>query len=149
MDQGRESVNGGRRNKFRAGRTAHPGINAKSFSIRLTKGERAALRDKAGCLPVAVYVRNRLLGEEGVAVRRRRKGAPIQDHEVLARVLALLGQSRIANNLNQLAKAVNIGALPVTPETEAEIQSACAAVVDMRADLMRALGLMEDRSHDP
>jgi hypothetical protein len=59
-------------------------------------------------------------------------------------VLASLGQSRIANNLNQLAKAVNIGALPVTPETESEIVEACAAVSAMRRDLMRALGIGED-----
>ena len=59
------------------------------------------------------------------------------------RVLAALGQSRIASNLNQLAKAVNIGVLPVTPETEADMSEACAAVSAMRADLMRALGLVE------
>lgn len=61
----------------------------------------------------------------------------------MARVLAGFGQSRIANNLNQLAKAVNIGALPVTAETEGEITEACTAVVAMRRDLLRALGLPE------
>lgn len=134
---------GGRRADSRTGRTTRPGFNAKSFSIRLTEEERAILREKAGRLPIAVYVRNRLIGEDGQADRRRRKAKPLQDQESLARVLALLGQSRIANNLNQLAKAANIGALPVTPETEADIADACAAVVAMRGDLMRALGLVE------
>lgn len=61
------------------------------------------------------------------------------------RVLAALGQSRIANNVNQLAKAVNIGTLPVTPETEQDIGEACSAVKAMRADLMRALGLSGEK----
>ncbi|MEI9904737.1 MAG: hypothetical protein WDN06_12775 [Asticcacaulis sp.] len=35
------------------------------------------------------------------------------------------GQSRIRNNANQLAKAVNTGSLPVTPETEARLIPLC------------------------
>lgn len=62
----------------------------------------------------------------------------MKDHAALARVLAALGQSHIAGNLNQLAKAAHIDALPVTPETEQEIGNACAAVL-----AMRALGLMD------
>ncbi|MEZ5801880.1 MAG: plasmid mobilization relaxosome protein MobC [Rhizobiaceae bacterium] len=49
----------------------------------------------------------------------------------------------MANNLNQLAKAVNIGVLPVTPETAGEIAEACVAVIAMRGELLRALGLPE------
>ncbi|MGE0282901.1 MAG: hypothetical protein AB7P20_20120 [Rhizobiaceae bacterium] len=64
---------------------------------------------------------------------------PVKDCEALARVLAALGQSRIANNLSQLAKAMNIGALPMTPETESEIVAACAAVIAMRGELMRRI----------
>jgi len=55
-------------------------------------------------------------------------------------VLAALGKSRVANNLNQLAKAVHTGSLPVTPETEEEIKSACRDVRRMRTDLLTALG---------
>lgn len=73
----------------------------------------------------------------------RRAPAPVKDHEALARVLAALGQSRIANNLNQLAKAVNIGVLPMSPNVEEDISEACAAVAAIRRDLMRALGLRQ------
>ncbi|MGE3992572.1 plasmid mobilization relaxosome protein MobC [Pseudorhodoplanes sp.] len=65
----------------------------------------------------------------------------MKDGEPLGRLLALLGQSRIANNLNQLAKAANQGALPVTVEVEADLRAACAEVFEMRLLLLRALGI--------
>lgn len=119
---------------------------AKPFSIRLTDDERKLLLDRAGKLPLSTYVRNLVLEEAARAPRRRmrRSRKPVKDDETLARLLATLGQSRIANNLNQLAKAVNIGMLPVTPETENDIGEACAAVVAMRRDLMGALGFGEE-----
>jgi hypothetical protein len=55
-------------------------------------------------------------------------------------VLGALGRSRLSSNLNQLAKAVNTGSLPVTPETEADLRQACRDVAEIRADLLRALG---------
>lgn len=119
-----------------------PGEAAKPFSIRLTEDEKRLLLERAGTLPLGSYLRNLALGD-GPGAPRRRTANPVKDHEALARVLAVLGQSRIASNLNQLAKAAHIGALPVTPETEQEIGNACAAVLAMRADLMRALGLMD------
>jgi len=46
---------------------------------------------------------------------------------------------------------VNIGALPVTAETEQEIVEACAAVADMRHNLWFALGVETGGStnHNP
>jgi hypothetical protein len=52
----------------------------------------------------------------------------------------MLGESRLANNLNQLAKSANTGSLPVTPETEKALREASAEIHQMRAMLMRALG---------
>ena len=72
---------------------------------------------------------------------RRRGVAPVQDHKALARVLAALGQSRLSSNLNQLARAVNTGTLPVHPEIEDELREACAEIAKMRAELVSALGL--------
>jgi hypothetical protein len=123
-------------------RTIRPGAAAKPFSIRLTEDERRSLLERAGKLPLGAFIRDLILADISQTPRRR-VANPVKDHEALARVLAAFGQSRIANNLNQLAKAVNIGALPVTEETEGEITEACAAVVAMRRDLMRALGLPE------
>ncbi len=63
----------------------------------------------------------------------------MSDDEALGRVLGALGKSRLSNNVNQLAKAVNIGTLPVTPETESQLKQACADIAVMREELMRAL----------
>lgn len=112
------------------------------FSIRLTDAEKSLLLARAGRIPLGAYIRDALLSGDAQA-KRRRMVNPVVDHAALARVLAALGQSRLSSNLNQLAKAVNIGALPVSPETEAEIADACRAVFTMRGDLVRALGLVE------
>ena len=122
-----------------------PGAAARPFSIRLTDDEKRVLLDRAGKESLGTFVRGLILTDASQAPRRkaRRAKAPIRDHEALARVLAALGQSRIANNLNQIAKAVNIGVLPVTPETEQDIRAACSAVASMRAHLMSALGFID------
>lgn len=112
----------------------------KPFSIRLTEAERRLLVDRAGRLPLGTYIRDLILSADNQEPRQRWAN-PVKDHEALGRVLAALGQSRIANNLNQLAKAVNIGALPVSPEVEADLTEACLAVKDMRRNLIAALGL--------
>jgi hypothetical protein len=58
-----------------------------------------------------------------------------------------LGRSRLSQNLNQIAHAVNIGVLPVTPETEEDLRASLQAVQEMRSLLLRSLGVrMEDAS---
>lgn len=109
------------------------------FSLRLTFEERARLLDLAGGAPLGAYIRERLLTDV-VSARRARK-SPVRDGEALAKVLACLGQSRLSSNLNQLAKAVNTGSLPVTPETEQSLVAACEEVRQMRQALIAALGL--------
>ncbi|MEM9580747.1 MAG: hypothetical protein AAF891_08670 [Pseudomonadota bacterium] len=109
------------------------------FSLRLTYEERVRLEAEAGDKPLGAYIRERLLGNDATP-RKRRGNSPVKDKEALGRVMGALGASRLSSNLNQLAKAVNAGALPVTPETEGEIKEACRDVAAMRADLLRALG---------
>tara|TARA_R110002096_G_scaffold301526_2_gene496481 strand:+ start:774 stop:1181 length:408 start_codon:yes stop_codon:yes gene_type:complete len=109
------------------------------FSLRLTFEERARLEKEAAGMSLGAYIRFRLLGEDATP-RRTRGKFPVKDHEALARALAGLGASRLSSNLNQLAHSANMGALPVTPETEREIKDACRAVRDIRAELMKALG---------
>ena len=65
---------------------------------------------------------------------------------LLAQALALLGRSHLSSNLNQIAHAVNIGILPVTPETEAELLAAVSAVTEMRGLFLRALGHQAEAS---
>lgn len=110
------------------------------FSLRFTFEERAALDRAADGMPLGAYIRSRLFNGE-VTPRRTRNKHPVKDHQALGQVLGELGRSRLANNLNQLARAANSGSLPVTPETEAAIREACASVGTIRASLMTALGL--------
>lgn len=110
------------------------------FSLRLTFEERARLEAAAKGAPLGAYIRAALFDRELPKPQRRRRQG-VADQRELARVLAALGASRLSANVNQLAKAVNIGALPVTPETEAELQQACAEIREMRGALMAALGL--------
>lgn len=108
------------------------------FSLRLTFEERAALDRMAGGKPLGAYIRDRLLGER--VARRASRRRPKTDDVAMARALSALGQSRLSSNLNQIAKAANMGALPVTPELEDELQAACADIQRMRQALMYALG---------
>ena len=110
------------------------------FSLRLTREERAILETAAAGKPVSAYIREKLFGP-GASHRKARGKAPVKDHRALGQVLGALGASRLAGNLNQLAKAAHIGALPVTPEVEADLRAACNAVGEMRGALMAALGL--------
>lgn len=129
-DHNRENVTGGKEKR----KCFSP------FSLRLTFEERAKLEATADGMPLGAYIRAVLFAQDLPAARRR--GAhPVKDHAELARVLAVLGQSRLANNLNQLSKAVNTGSLPLTPEVEAELREACAGIQEMRGALIRALGL--------
>tara|TARA_B110000858_G_C17809185_1_gene479958 strand:+ start:900 stop:1313 length:414 start_codon:yes stop_codon:yes gene_type:complete len=122
--------------------TSEKGTTPTPFSLRLTFDERAILEGAAGDRPLGAYIRERLLnGEEAPRKKsKKRKKQPLKDVKALSQVLAELGQSRIANNLNQLARASNTGSLPVTPDTERALMSACADVREMRNLLMRALG---------
>lgn len=109
------------------------------FSLRLTEDERTRLAAEAAGMPLGAYIKAKAL--DGKPLRKRASGRPLEDRTALAKALALLGRSRLASNLNQLAYAVNIGSLPMTPETEEELRGALAAVRDMRRLLLTALGL--------
>lgn len=111
------------------------------FSIRFTFEERAKLEKAAAGMPLGAYIRQKLFDGE-LTPRRVRGHNPVKDHAELARVLGALGQSRLSSNLNQIAKAANLGALPVTPELEEELSEACQSIRSMRSDLMRALGYL-------
>lgn len=97
-------------------------------------------------MPLGSYIKAKLFDGD-LSPRRTRGGAPVKDHAALAQVLGILGNMRLASNLNQLARSANIGTLPLTPEVEEELARSCAAVIAMRAELRRALGYeAEDRT---
>ncbi|MFI0416519.1 MAG: hypothetical protein ACH255_20540 [Candidatus Thiodiazotropha sp.] len=109
------------------------------FSLRLNEEERAALDRLAGDQPWATYIKSVVFSE----LRRpiRTKGHVIQDRKLFAKLLGLLGSSRLSQNVNQLAKASNSGSLPVTPDTLKALNEAAQAVQHMRAMLIEAMGL--------
>jgi len=113
------------------------------FSIRLTKEERQKLDQLAQGTSLAEYIRSRIF--DGNAPVHRTKGRfPVKDEQALSQILGMLGQSRIPNNINQLAKAANSGTLPVTPDTEKQLHEACYSVTWIRRQLIQALGLKAD-----
>jgi hypothetical protein len=108
------------------------------FSLRLTAEERAKLEAAAGETSLGSYIKSRLFGDHVRPVRKARR--PSLDRKLLAEALGKLGQSRLPQNMNQIAKAANLGTLPVLPETEEEIRQACYDIAVMRMMLMKALG---------
>jgi len=124
---------------FRTAASDHAGQKPCPFSLRLTLEERQLLERQAGRQPLGTYIRTRLF--EGGERQRRSYRKPLRDDQALAKLLGALGESRLANNLNQLAKAANTGSLPITPETENAIYAACRDVERIRKELIAALGL--------
>jgi len=125
------------------GETASLALQAKAkpqhpFSIRLTLEERERLEAEAKGKPLSVYIRERLLGDGAAPRKLRRK--PAADQAGLAKVLGMLGQSRLANNLNQIAKAAHIGVLVVSPALIEDLENACRDIRIMRDALLSALG---------
>jgi len=112
------------------------------FSLRLTFEERAALEQDAADMPLGAYIRSRVF-DQSRPPRRTRGKRPVKDHAELAQLVAALGNSRLSSNVNQLARAVNSGSLPVTPDTERALKDACADIAWMRIALMKSLGLYE------
>lgn len=58
--------------------------------------------------------------------------------------MAELGRSRLASNMNQLAKAANAGILDVSEQVIRDLQEACRAIATMREMLIAALGVMPE-----
>ncbi|MFM9977233.1 MAG: hypothetical protein ACKVOP_04220 [Sphingomonadaceae bacterium] len=113
------------------------------FSLRLSFEERARLERNAGNMPVAAYIKSLLFAEDAPIYQTRGK-APVKDRQTLAEVLACLGATRLASNLNQLAHATNLGNFYFDHDTKAAIHAACDDVRVMRLLLMDALGLKTD-----
>ncbi|MEM9783051.1 MAG: hypothetical protein AAF899_11280 [Pseudomonadota bacterium] len=109
------------------------------FSLRLLFEDGAQLEEAAAGMPLGTYILEKLFGGDPTP-RRTRKRHPVKNHDALAEVLGALGQSRLSSNLNQLAQSSHLGALPVTPQLEQELEAACAEIRGLKSKLMKALG---------
>lgn len=116
-------------------------------TLRLTEDEHARLTESAAGKTVSAYIRQCLFGRE-VTPRRNYRPPATKQREALAEVLGALGQSRIANNLNQIAHHANRGTLPIDDATENEIKAACAQIAWIRVQLIEALGLKAQADSD-
>lgn len=109
------------------------------ITLRLTPTERKKLEELAVGMTLSAYIRACLFTKEEKR-RKRRPNRLVTDKKAIAEVLALLGQSRIASNLNQLAHHANMGLLIEDDETKAQIAEANAHLLAIRGTLIRALG---------
>lgn len=112
------------------------------ITLRVTDEERERLKSMAEGLSVSAYIRKCIFAGDATR-RKRRSHMPVKDQEAMARALALLGTSRIANNLNQLAHQANIGSLIMDENTCTQIDETYVHVRLMRDELVSALGLIE------
>lgn len=116
------------------------------LSVPVSSAQRDDLLRRAGRQPLSAYARDQLFpANDNRPVRKRqaRGSAPVKDHAALAKILALLGKSEAGSSLRELAALARIGALPITPETEAALFKASAEISDIKALLMQALGVRE------
>ncbi|MBI1208178.1 MAG: hypothetical protein GC191_12945 [Azospirillum sp.] len=129
-------------------KAAHPPCKRKGpppVTVRLSQAEYDRLKHDAGVLTMAAYIRLTLFGEGEIAPHRkpytRKATSPSAELTMIGKMLGGLGQSEIAASLADIAGAAKIGALPLSPDVEAAITEACAAVQDMRTRLIAALGV--------
>lgn len=116
------------------------------FSLRLSTQEREEMDKLADGQPLGRFIKEAILnhGRRPAPSRKPR----IQDQKLLAKLLGALGQSLIASNINQLAKAANSGSLPVNEEVLQSLKDAVAAIHWMRGTLIKGMGLKPQSSQD-
>ncbi len=112
------------------------------ITLRFSPDDYERLKQLADGMALATYIRAKVLGET-IPRRKPRSTASVIDKQVLAQILGLLGQSRIANNLNQLAHHANVGSLVMDEDAQAHISETYDHVVFLRKTLITALGLQE------
>lgn len=114
------------------------------ITLRLTDEEREKLKIAAGDMSVSAYIRKCVFGDDVAPRKKRLSHKPVADQEAIARVLSMLGRTRIANNLNQIAYQANCGTLLLDEDTKNHIKETCAYIAFMRVKLIEALGLKEE-----
>lgn len=109
-------------------------------TLRLSQDDHARLKEMADGMALATFIRAKVLDEQ-LPRRKRRSSTSIADEQAIAQILGLLGQSRIANNLNQLAYHANVGSLAMDDLAQAQIEEAYDHIIFLRQTLLKALGM--------
>ncbi|MGS4884964.1 plasmid mobilization protein [Roseibium sp. MB-4] len=117
-----------------------PKAAASPVTLRLSNNERALLEEWAKGSSMSAYIRKCLFDDQETKRKKRRRPEPVADQKALAQVLGMLGSSRIANNLNQLAFHANSGTLAVDQDVIDKINEAYGHVCVLRTELLKALG---------
>ena len=110
------------------------------FSLRLSDEERTGLEKLAGGVPLGTFIREVVVK---VILEKELRPSPKKtrsiDQKLLAQLLGALGQSRIASNINQLAKAANSGSLPVNEDVLKSLFEAVKSIRWMRDTLIKGM----------
>jgi hypothetical protein len=107
-----------------------------TVTVRLTKDERSALEELSSRSGMAAgaFMRAAAFGDAGPRAQRR----PPADHQALRQLLGECG--RVGNNLNQIARSLNIGDQIHLPE----LKEALTAYLDIRNAIFVALGMKKE-----
>lgn len=113
------------------------------YSFRLTPQQRAFIKEQsqAAKMTESDWIRYLLFSDVKLIEAKQKAAVKRVSDRDLSQVISLLGQSRIPNNLNQIAKGINMGTIIVTPDTERHIDETYRMVLWIRQTLIQQLGL--------
>lgn len=111
------------------------------LSVPVSPEQMAQLARRAGTRPLSAFARDQLFPANDNAPPKITRPRPAQQAALAAKALALLGATSTA--LKAVAQAIASGLLPFGPDTEAAILKACADIAEIKALLMKALGIRE------
>lgn len=114
------------------------------LSVPMTAEQRADLDALAGAKPLSAYVRERLFAandNNAAPTKTARRKRTRKEEAALSTALAVLGET--AQAMRSLRHDIACGIRPLSPDTEASILNACADIDEMKALLMKGLGIRE------
>lgn len=116
----------------------------KTYTVRYSDKERKKVQANAEAmkLPTSTYIRISSLSDDSRHLKRFELSTT-QERKEYAQILAALGKSRISQNLNQIAYAINTGTLVLSPDVVSQITEACETLQWLRRSLIKKMGLRQ------
>jgi len=93
------------------------------------------------------FIRKKIFGDQ-THQRKYRPETPKRDDVAISQILVMMSASNVTNNLNQLTKAVNSGALVTDENLITKIEETYAFHLAIRSMLMKALHMDDDLTKD-